>query len=84
MLIVAEKARLYDKLMAERQKQPMRKAKPAPRTLRPGKTNVQAGAPAKQSRKQSEFRRQKDRARQSGSMRDAGAAIGSLLGIRRR
>lgn len=79
MLLVAEKARLYDKLMSERNKTGKKKVrKKPPRNAKP-KGGQMRRQPTQKRKSQSQFRDAKNRAKKTGDMRDAGRAIGLLV-----
>jgi hypothetical protein len=78
MLLVADKARKWDAYQAAKRREAKPKPKQAPKHIKPGKTNIsrQSDTP---TRGQAVFRKAKDRARKSGNMRDAAAAIAHLI-----
>jgi len=79
MLLVADKARRYDKLMSERDKtSEKRKRKKPPQSAKSKGGNLKR-QPTKQRKTQNQFRDAKNRAKKSGNMRDAGKAIGLLV-----
>lgn len=79
MLTIADKARRYDELVARRNTEPQRKAKPVPKRMQPGKSNVSSRSQQESRQDRSEFRRAKDRLAKTGDMRDAGDAINALV-----
>jgi hypothetical protein len=79
MLTIADKARRYDELVARRSAEPQRKAKPVPKRMQPGKSNVASRSQQEGRQDRSEYRRAKDRAAKTGDMRDAGDAINALF-----
>lgn len=79
MLLVAEKARLYDKIMEERNgTSEKRTRKKPPRNAKP-KGGQMRRQPTQQRKANTQFRDAKNRAKKTGDMRDAGRAIGHLL-----
>lgn len=79
MLLIADKARRYDELMARRKELPARNSKPTPKRIATGKTGVSSGRQLQDRQGSNEYRRARDRAAKTGDMRDAGNAINSLL-----
>lgn len=78
MLQIADKARRYDELMASRKSLPPRTAKPTPKRIPQGKSNVSNQGQRQERQSRNEFTRANDRLKKSGSLQDAGDAINAL------
>lgn len=80
MLIIAEKARLYDAFQAEK-KSALAKPKksPPPKAMKPGGGDIQAGERVRTNSKSRQVSDARRTAAKTGNMRDAGRAIGMML-----
>lgn len=79
MLLVAEKARKYDELMAEKAQTSSKKERKRPPKNARSKGGQMQRQPTKERKERGQFAAAKHKAAKTGSMRDAGRAIGMLI-----
>ncbi len=78
MLVVAEKARQWDAYQANKRRELKSSAKKPSKVLKPGSSKIVKRSENNRPQ-QSAFRKAKDQARKTGSMRDAGKALAHLI-----
>lgn len=79
MLAIADKARRWDEMQASRDKMPKPKAKPLPKRIPPGRSEISSGKERERTKDRNEFRTARDRVAKTGDMRDGAAAINALI-----
>lgn len=78
MWITAEKARKWDEYQASRSKPAKRKAKPTPKSIRPGASQIRRNDQGNAGKRR-DYDVARKKAAKTGDMRDAGRAISKLL-----
>lgn len=82
MLLIADKARRYDEMMARKNErgEPKRRPKPVPKRTPTGGSSTNTSRNSREDRQdRNQYTRARDQLRKSGDMRDAGAAIDALM-----